>query len=151
MLAKYLNKNIADIQYNTLNLPSPLTFDNRNSVKCVYNANEVKLRTLRNLNGDTGITDYCGNAVYENGALKMLLNEVGYISLLDKVFHFYLKDHLGDVRVVADEDGHGLRYVQTKDRYSSAHHSVEGKETNIPLRKAILNSRRETLKNMSRP
>ena len=125
--------------------------EDRNSVKYLYDVDGVKLRTEHILNGDTQITDYCGNAVYENGALKMLLNEAGYVSLPNEVFHFYLKDHLGDVRVVADEDGHGLRYVQTKDRYSSAHHSVEGKETNIPLRKAILNSRRETLKNMSRP
>ncbi len=80
--------------------------EDRNSVKYLYDVNGVKLRTEHILNGDTQITDYCGNAVYENGALKMLLNEAGYVSLPNEVFHFYLKDHLGNVRVVADEDGH---------------------------------------------
>ncbi|MFV0326920.1 MAG: RHS repeat-associated core domain-containing protein, partial [Bacteroides xylanisolvens] len=105
-ITKDLNKKIADIQYNILNLPSQITFEDRNSVKYLYNANGVKLRTESILNGDTQITDYCGNAVYENGALKMLLNEAGYVSLPNEIFHFYLKDHLGNVRVVADEDGH---------------------------------------------
>ena len=50
-------------------------------------------------------TDYCGNAVYENGMLKMLLNEAGYVSFPDKKYHFYLKDHQGNTRVVADKDG----------------------------------------------
>ncbi|GAE86538.1 hypothetical protein GGR06_004203 [Bacteroides reticulotermitis] len=105
-ITKDLNKKIADIQYNILNLPSQITFEGRNSVKYLYDANGVKLRTEHNLNGDTQITDYCGNAVYENGALKMLLNEADYVSLLNEFFHFYLRDHLGNVRVVADKAGH---------------------------------------------
>ncbi|WP_129585937.1 RHS repeat-associated core domain-containing protein, partial [Bacteroides bouchesdurhonensis] len=47
----------------------------------------------------------CGNAVYENGVLRMLLNEAGYVSFPDRKFHFYLKDHQGNTRVVADKDG----------------------------------------------
>ena len=50
-------------------------------------------------------TDYCGNAVYENGVLKMLLNEAGYVSFPDRKFHFHLRDHQGNTRVVADKDG----------------------------------------------
>uniref|UniRef100_UPI0009F981C0 RHS repeat domain-containing protein n=2 Tax=Bacteroides bouchesdurhonensis TaxID=1841855 RepID=UPI0009F981C0 len=46
-----------------------------------------------------------GNAVYENGVLRMLLNEAGYVSFPDRKFHFYLKDHQGNTRVVADKDG----------------------------------------------
>ena len=37
--------------------------------------------------------------------LKMLLNEAGYVSIPDRKFHFYLKDHQGNVRVVADKGG----------------------------------------------
>ena len=35
----------------------------------------------------------------------MLINEAGYVSFPDKKFHFYLKDHQGNTRVVADKDG----------------------------------------------
>ena len=35
----------------------------------------------------------------------MLLNEAGYYSFQDNKFHFYIKDHQGNVRVVADETG----------------------------------------------
>ncbi|WP_455963819.1 RHS repeat-associated core domain-containing protein, partial [Bacteroides bouchesdurhonensis] len=37
--------------------------------------------------------------------LRMLLNEAGYVSFPDRKFHFYLKDHQGNTRVVADKDG----------------------------------------------
>ena len=48
-------------------------------------------------------TDYIGNMVYENGILKRILIEGGYIE--DGAYYFYLTDHLGNVRVVADEQG----------------------------------------------
>ena len=35
----------------------------------------------------------------------MLLNEAGYYSFQDNKYHFYIKDHQGNIRVVADEDG----------------------------------------------
>ena len=35
----------------------------------------------------------------------MLLNEAGYYSFQDNKFHFYIKDHQGNIRVVADEAG----------------------------------------------
>ena len=35
----------------------------------------------------------------------MLLDEAGYVSFPDRKFHFYLKDHQGNTRVVADKDG----------------------------------------------
>ena len=38
-LVEYLNRKIADIQYDILNLPSQITFEDRNSVKSVYDVN----------------------------------------------------------------------------------------------------------------
>ena len=35
---------------------------------------------------------------------KILLTEVGYVSLTDGKYHYYLKDHQGNNRVVVDED-----------------------------------------------
>ncbi len=76
-----------------------------NSIDYEYGADGTKLRTVHKTGSTTLTTDYCGNAIYENGVLKMLLNEAGYVSFPDKKFHFYLKDHQGNTRVVADKDG----------------------------------------------
>ena len=56
----------------------------------------------------TDVIDYCGNYIYENGTLRKILVEGGYItfdSSNQPVYHFYLKDHLGNNRVVANASG----------------------------------------------
>ena len=104
-LTKDLNKNITAIQYNCLNLPSRVMFANGNSISYLYDAAGRKLRTVHVLEGDSVTTDYCGNVVYENGVPQILLTEVGYVSLTDGKYHYYLKDHQGNNRVVVDEEG----------------------------------------------
>ena len=51
------------------------------------------------------MTDYCGNVIYENGTQKLLLTDEGYISLSDSKYHYYLKDHQGNNRVVINQSG----------------------------------------------
>ena len=97
-LAKDLNKKISEIQYNILNLPSHISFADGNSIEYEYAADGRKVRTTHTINNNVTSTVYCGNAIYENGSLKMLLNEAGYYSFQDNKFHFYLKDHQGNVR-----------------------------------------------------
>ena len=92
-------------QYNILNLPSHISFADGNSIEYEYAADGRKVRTTHTINNNVTSTAYCGNAIYENGSLKMLLNESGYYSFQDDKFHFYIKDHQGNIRVVADEDG----------------------------------------------
>ena len=104
-MTKDLNKNISNIGYNCLNLSDQITFANGNSIKYDYEMDGTKLRTVHKIGTTTLTMDYCGNVVYENGALKMLLNEAGYVSFPDKKYHFYLNDHQGNIRVVADKDG----------------------------------------------
>ena len=104
-LTKDLNKKKTAIQYNCLNLPSRVMFANGNSISYLYDAAGRKLRTVHVLEGDSVTTDYCGNVVYENGVPQILLTEVGYVSLTDGQYHYYLKDHQGNNRVVVDEEG----------------------------------------------
>ena len=104
-LTKDLNKNIVDIQYNHLNLPCRIEFAEGNHVSYLYDANGKKLRATHIIGNDTTLTDYCGNLIYENGVAKTLLVEGGYISLSDGKYHFYIQDHQGNNRVVADENG----------------------------------------------
>ena len=104
-LTKDLNRKITGIQYNILNLPSHISFADGNSIEYEYAAGGRKVRTTHVIDNDTTTTVYCGNAIYENGTLKMLLNEACYYSFQDNKFHFYIKDHQENIRVVADETG----------------------------------------------
>ena len=104
-LTKDLNKNITSIQYNCLNLPSKVTFGNGNTITYTYAADGTKLRTVHKAGSTTTMTDYCGNVVYENGTQKLLLTEEGYVTLADSKYHYYLKDHQGNNRVVISQSG----------------------------------------------
>lgn len=104
-LIQDLNKKIAGIQYNCLNLPSRIEFENGNSISYLYDANGTKIRTTHVTDKITTTTDYCGNAIYENGVLGKLLTEQGYITLSDAVYHYFLRDHQGNNRVVVNQNG----------------------------------------------
>ena len=59
-------------------------------------------------------TDYCANVIYQDGK-RMLLVDGGYVTFNDNdslsygegwggaCYHYYLKDHLGNVRVVFND------------------------------------------------
>ena len=104
-LTKDLNKNITSIQYNCLNLPSKVTFKDGSTITYLYAADGTKLRTVHKIGSTTTTTDYCGNVVYENGSQKLLLTEEGYVTLADSKYHYYLKDHQGNNRVVISSTG----------------------------------------------
>ena len=104
-LTKDLNKGITDIQYNVLNLPSTVSFSDGSTITYTYGADGTKLRTVHKIGSTTTTTDYCGNVIYENGVQKLLLTEEGYITLSDSKYHYYLKDHQGNNRVVISQSG----------------------------------------------
>lgn len=73
----------------------------------VYSASGAKL-SVTYTNGATATTNqYCGNMLYENGTLKQILIDGGYITFSGTTpqYHFYLKDHLGNNRVVVSAGG----------------------------------------------
>ena len=125
---KDLNKGISNIQYNTFSLP--YTMDIKSPVaearnEYTYSAAGKKLRVVQKWNSNysstpvigsdisvtslnkTETTDYAGNIIYEahsDGTSKTrILIDGGYIE--DKVYYFYLTDHLGNNRVVANASG----------------------------------------------
>ena len=105
-LTKDLNKGITDIQYNVLNLPSTVSFSDGSTITYTYGADGTKLRTVHKIGSTTTTTDYCGNVIYENGTQKLLLTEEGYINLAGtQQYHYYLKDHQGNNRVVINRSG----------------------------------------------
>jgi len=126
-LKKDYNKKIVNIAYNSLNLPDGLQFTNGNTTSYVYDAAGEKL-SVTHLTAIAGVvipmtsvmtplipaqisttfkTDYCGNVIYENGAVSRIVTEEGYITLAGTTptYHYYLKDHQGNNRVVINQSG----------------------------------------------
>lgn len=102
-----LNKNISSITYNALNLPTYVTASSWCDIY-TYDASGEKIKVYYGHNGGAPITlDYCGNMIYENGVLKQILVAGGYITLngTTPTYHFYVTDHLGNNRLVADQNG----------------------------------------------
>ena len=106
-LTKDSNKGITNIAYNSLSLPSTVTFSDGSTIVYSYAADGTKLRTVHTISGTTTTKDYCANVVYENGVQKMLLTEEGYVDLSASTpaYYYYLKDHQGNNRVVLSSGG----------------------------------------------
>ena len=88
-LTQDLNRNIEDIQYNFLNLPQRIEFEDGSTTEYLYDADGRKLRTVHRADGKTTTTDYAGNLIYENGNPARLLTGYGYVSLPDGMYHYY--------------------------------------------------------------
>ena len=114
-LTKDLNKGIAGISYNCLNLSGAVTFIDGSQITYTYAADGTKLRTVHGIGGASTTTDYCTNVIYENGTAKFLLTEKGYVSLNNLRYHYYLKDHQGNVRmtIYRDETARKWRVEET--------------------------------------
>ena len=92
------NSGITNITYNLINLPQQIDFSGMHNTRYVYGMDGTKRQVIHSTaervlstskNGKNGkvsqsrqdITDYCGNIVYENGAIKYILNPEGYVIL----------------------------------------------------------------------
>ena len=104
-LTQDLNKGIEDIQYNCLNLPRLVKFKDQSIITYTYAADGTKLRVEHKIGSSTTRTTYCSNVIYEDGTAKCLLTEEGYVSLDDREYHYYLKDHQGNNRVLVNKNG----------------------------------------------
>ncbi len=116
------------IEYNYLNLPGSVQFDNGNDyIYYTYDAGGNKRTKI--VDGTTYTdnntrVDYCGDFIYENGELKAIFTSAGRIipvedngNVLYK-FEYNLQDHLGNTRVVFEGHSNGQpEVVQTTDYY----------------------------------
>ena len=108
------NKCITQIQYNHLNLPSRITMVKgsiTSTINYVYSASGAKLRVIHRpsaLSPTTTTTDYVNGYIFTNNSLSMAQTGNGYFTLSstgDPIYHFYLKDHQGNNRVVVSQSG----------------------------------------------
>lgn len=108
-LLQDFNKGMSKIGYNSLNLPDTVILANKDKVIYNYGGDGEKYRkecTNLDINYRDRITEYCGNAIYGYSTLKILLTEEGFITFENKtpVYHYYLKDHQGNNRIVVRQD-----------------------------------------------
>ncbi|WP_333519630.1 RHS repeat-associated core domain-containing protein [Bacteroides intestinalis] len=86
-------------------MPRLVKFKDQSSITYTYVADGTKLRVEHKIGSSTTRTTYCSNVIYEDGTAKCLLTEEGYVSLDDREYHYYLKDHQGNNRVLVNKNG----------------------------------------------
>ena len=104
------SKGISSITWNVLGMPQTVTFSSGAVINYSYAADGTKLRESRTASSTTTTTDYTGNLILENGTRSRLLFDGGYVSVSNSAYHFFITDHLGSVRVVANTSGAAEEY-----------------------------------------
>ena len=121
-LTSDMNRKISKITYDNLNRPVRLDIYTGSFIDYAYSPDGTRLRTIHNtplipvatempdrpslsrpVRRDT--LEYSGPVVYENGKVKRVLFDGGYATFSDvgvPNWHYFLCDHTGSVRVVAD-------------------------------------------------
>jgi RHS repeat-associated protein len=146
-----LNKNIATIKYNFLNLSDTVQMRNGDNLYTVWSSSGEKFRTThRIVSGSTvtipvgstlssyatsyktstyTMTDYYDNFIYEKECVSQIMLEDGYLfrsnmtsstvptSTPTFTYHYYLKDHLGNNRVVLHDAGDATPVVDQVNNY----------------------------------
>jgi RHS repeat-associated protein len=116
------------IIYNHLNLPRTIYIDNKGTIDYVYDAAGNKLKKIVHENGKPDkTTTYIAGLVYEDDVLQFVGHEEGRIRYkpavlradgtvltpADFVYDYFIKDHLGNVRMVLTDE-------QQQDIYPAA-------------------------------
>ncbi len=125
-LTKDNNKNIATISYNHLNLPESITITGKGLIKYQYDATGGKLKKIVTDNTVTPAkvttTDYMGGFVYQNDTLQFLGHEEGRVRAVFATgqplvfkYDYFVKDHLGNTRMVLTEQTDFSMYAATME------------------------------------
>ena len=101
------NKHLT-ITYNYLNLPQSIAVTNKGTVTYVYDATGVKLQKKTVEGSRTTVTTYLGSGVYQNDTLQFFGTSEGRVrpnaTNSSFVYDYFLKDHLGNTRMVITDD-----------------------------------------------
>ena len=121
------NKNIDEISYNHLNLPTKIKFNiaGQNEINYLYNALGVKVAKTVNsytIFGQplTNLTNYVGSFQYLNNELQFFPIAEGYVSVTDgdKFNYVYnYTDHLGNIRLSYTKENNELKILEENHYY----------------------------------
>jgi len=111
-------------EYNYLNLPHKVTFNNGNVIEWLYLAGGTKVQKTVKRDGVIAPIvkqDYIGGIEYQKDTLDAIYIEDGRLTFKSgdfEAYQYYLTDHLGNNRVVFKDDGAGqAEIVQNQDFY----------------------------------
>ena len=133
-LYKDLNRGITGIDYNLLNLPEKITFENGSNIRYRYDADGAKLKAdyktvfnelytpiglpVQTSSGTLTVEhhiDYCDNLIYEDNVLKKIRVDGGYInynpSTNNGEYCYYITDQIGSNRVILSETRGVIQYA----------------------------------------
>ena len=104
-MTKNLNKDIDSISYNEIGMPKCISFKGGGKTEYIYSATGEKLQVKHTPSiGDKAIiTNYCGEAVFDDIKLETVQFDGGYMSYKHTsapVFYHYVKDYQGSNRVI---------------------------------------------------
>jgi RHS repeat-associated protein len=104
------------IIYNHLNLPYQVSVTGKGTIKYIYDATGNKLEKITKdtvIANKTNTTDYLNGFVYENNTLQFFGHEEGRVRMNHAVtvtnptvfaYDYFVKDHLGNTRVVLTDE-----------------------------------------------
>ncbi len=101
------NKGISSITYNYQNLPQTITVTGKGSIGYVYDAAGNKHKKTVTEGATTTTTIYRNGLEYSNGILRQAAHEEGRMRRREDgsfAWDYYVKDHLGSVRVTLTEE-----------------------------------------------
>ena len=120
-----LSKNITDIKYNHLNLPTKITFNDGASIVYIYNAYGSQIKQSISASQIQRNTEYMNGFQYSNGILNFFSTSEGYVQntvsngLNNFNYVYNYKDHLGNVRLSYGEDPitHTVKILKENNYY----------------------------------
>jgi len=104
------NKDISSITYNHLNLPYLVTVNGKGTIRYTYDAtgNKLEKETIETSpTSKSTKTSYLGGYVYESNVLQFFGHEEGRVRKKTDgsyVYDYFVKDHLGNTRMVLTEE-----------------------------------------------
>lgn len=94
------------LSYNHLSLPDTLSFENGGRLLYGWDAEGRKLSlTIEEPGKEDVRKDYLDGVIYRDGVPEMLQTATGYYSFKDGKYRHFIRDYLGSVRLVRNEDG----------------------------------------------
>ncbi len=124
------NKAISGIVYNYLNLPSTISVTGKGTINYLYDATGNKLRKISydQVTAKSDTTYYAGAMVYAKDTMQLMSYDEGRIrpvkinagaaasaANFTYVYDYFLKDHLGNIRLVATTETKAITYAATME------------------------------------
>ncbi|MEZ5199153.1 MAG: RHS repeat-associated core domain-containing protein [Bacteroidales bacterium] len=112
------NKGIT-VTYNQLNLPEIVDFGNNNKIMYLYTSTGKRIKKSMVTGPATLVQHYAGNIVYKENELELIQTSEGRVKKEGTNFNYeyFMKDHLGNVRVVFGADASGNAEILQEDHY----------------------------------